>query len=165
MAAKKSAGSRTPATTTLDRLGLPYTPHEYTHDPAVDDYGREAAEALSMPPAQVFKTLLAEVDGQLVVGIVPVNGKLDLKALARAVGGKKAVMANPLLAERKTGYIVGGISPIGQKTSSPTFLDSTAAEHVNVLVSGGRRGLDIEIAVTDLLRATGGILAPIRRTD
>jgi Cys-tRNA(Pro)/Cys-tRNA(Cys) deacylase len=129
----------------------------------VTDFGREAAEALGVEPDRVFKTLLAEVDGRLVVGIVPVTGKLDLKALAAVVGGKKAVMADPAVAERKTGYLVGGISPIGQKTAHPTVLDETAELWDTVFVSGGRRGLDLELAPADLRRATDAQLADIAR--
>ena len=116
----------TPATVALDRAGIAYTPHAYEHDPANTNFGAEAASVLGLDPDQVFKTLLADLDGVLVVAIVPVGGKLDLKALAAALGGKKAVMAEPSLAERKTGYVVGGISPIGQKTAHPTVLDETA---------------------------------------
>jgi Cys-tRNA(Pro)/Cys-tRNA(Cys) deacylase len=133
------------------------------HDPAVTDFGREAADALGVEPDRVFKTLLADVDGALVVGIVPVTGKLDLKALAAAVGGKKAVMADAALAERRTGYIVGGISPIGQKARHDTVLDETAELWDTVFVSGGRRGLDLELAPTDLIRATHAIVADIAR--
>lgn len=111
----------------------------------------------------MFKTLLADVDGRLVVGIVPVTGKLDLKALAAAVGGKKAAMADPALAERRTGYVVGGISPIGQKTRHETVLDETAELWDTVFVSGGRRGLDLELAPADLIRATDAVVADIAR--
>ena len=116
----------TPATVALSAAGIPFTARHTTHDPATTNFGLEAATALGLDPDRVFKTLLAEVDGRLVVGIVPVTGKLDLKALAAAVGGKKAAMADPAVAERKTGYVVGGISPIGQKTALPTVLDETA---------------------------------------
>jgi Cys-tRNA(Pro)/Cys-tRNA(Cys) deacylase len=129
----------------------------------VTDFGREAADALGVEPERVFKTLLADVDGRLVVGIVPVTGKLDLKALAAAVGGKKAVMADAALAERRTGYIVGGISPIGQKTAHETVLDETAELWDTVFVSGGRRGLDLELAPADLIRATSAVVADIAR--
>ncbi len=111
----------------------------------------------------MFKTLLAEVDGRLVVGIVPVTGKLDLKALAAKVGGRKAAMADAALAERRTGYIVGGISPIGQKTAHETVLDETAELWDTVFVSGGRRGLDLELAPADLIRATSATVASIAR--
>ena len=153
----------TPATVALRAADIPYTERAYAHDPAVTDFGREAAEALGVEADRVFKTLLAVVDSSLVVGIVPVTGKLDLKALAAAVGGKKAVMAEPAVAERRTGYIVGGISPIGQKTTHPTVLDETAELWDSVFVSGGRRGLDLELAPADLVRATGAILADIAR--
>jgi Cys-tRNA(Pro)/Cys-tRNA(Cys) deacylase len=111
----------------------------------------------------VFKTLLADVDGRLVVGIVPVAGKLDLKALAAAAGGKKAVMADAALAERRTGYVVGGISPIGQKSRHETVLDETAELWDTVFVSGGRRGLDLELTPADLIRATSAVVADIAR--
>lgn len=153
----------TPATVALRKAGIPFTERAYAHDPAVTDFGREAAEALGVEPDRVFKTLLAEVDGRLAVGIVPVTGKLDLKALAAAVGGKKAVMADAALAERRTGYVVGGISPIGQKTAHPTVLDETAELWDTVLVSGGRRGFDIELAPADLVRATNATVADIAR--
>jgi Cys-tRNA(Pro)/Cys-tRNA(Cys) deacylase len=111
----------------------------------------------------VFKTLLTSVDGRLVVGIVPVSGQLDLKAVAAAVGGKKATMADPADAERVTGYVVGGISPIGQKKALPTVLDESAAAHPTVFVSGGRRGMDVELTPADLAAVTRATLAAIRR--
>lgn len=153
----------TPATGALAAAGIRFTAHSYDHDPATTNFGLEAASALELDPEQVFKTLLADVDGALVVGIVPVTGKLDLKALAAAVGGKKAEMADPKLAERRTGYVVGGISPIGQKNAHPTVLDETAELYDTIFVSGGRRGLDIEIAPADLVRATGAVIAAIGR--
>ena len=153
----------TPATVALASAGIRFTAHSYDHDPATTNFGLEAANALELDPEQVFKTLLADVDGALVVGIVPVTGKLDLKALAAAVGGKKAEMADPKLAERRTGYVVGGISPIGQKNAHPTVLDETAELYDTIFVSGGRRGLDIEIAPADLVRATGAVIAAIGR--
>ncbi len=153
----------TPATAALTAAGIRFTLREYEHDPANRDFGLEAATALGVDPDQVFKTLLASVDGELVVGIVPVSGKLDLKALAAAVGGKRAEMADAALAERRTGYVVGGISPIGQKTCLRTVLDETAELFDTILVSGGRRGLDLELAPGDLLEVTGGVLAAIAR--
>ena len=157
----------TPATAALVAAGVTFTEHSYAHDPSVANFGLEAAEALAasmgVEAAQVFKTLLTDVDGRLVVGIVPVTSKLDLKALAAAVGGKKAVMADPALAERRTGYLVGGISPIGQKRRLPTVLDDSADAYETVLVSGGRRGFDIELRPADLLAASGGTLASIAR--
>ena len=153
----------TPATVALTAAGIPFAPHAYEHDAANTNFGLEAASALGLDPERVFKTLLADVDGALTVAIVPVTGKLDLKALAAAVGGKKAEMADPRLAERKTGYVVGGISPIGQKNRHATVLDETAELFDTVFVSGGRRGFDIELAPGDLLSATGGFTAPIAR--
>jgi Cys-tRNA(Pro)/Cys-tRNA(Cys) deacylase len=153
----------TPATVALTAAGIPFIEHAYHHDPATTNYGLEAANALGLDPDRVFKTLLAEVDGRLVVGVVPVTGKLDLKALAAAVGGKRAEMADPALAERKTGYVVGGISPIGQRTLLPTVLDETAELWDTIYVSGGRRGFDIELAPADLIRATNATVADIAR--
>ncbi len=153
----------TPATVALTAAGIPFTPHAYEHDAANTNFGLEAAAALQLDPEQVFKTLLADVDGVLTVAIVPVTGKLDLKALASAVGGKKAEMADPKVAERKTGYVVGGISPIGQKTRHTTVLDETAELFDTIFVSGGKRGFDIELAPANLLAITGGVVAAIGR--
>ena len=158
----------TPATVALTAAGIRFVPHAYEHDAANTNYGLEAASALgldgaSISPEQVFKTLLADVDGALTVAIVPVTGKLDLKALAAAVGGKKAEMADPRVAERKTGYVVGGISPVGQKNRHTTVLDETAELFDTIYVSGGRRGFDIELAPSDLLAVTGGFFAAIAR--
>ena len=161
MAKRTVAG--TPATVALTAAGIPFAVHAYYHDASVTSFGLEAADALGIEPERVFKTLLAETDAGLVVGIVPVDGKLDLKALATAVAAKRAVMADPAVAERRTGYVVGGISPIGQKTRLPTVLDETAELFDTVFVSGGKRGLDIEIAPTDLVTATGATIAPIAR--
>ena len=155
--AKKQPGG-TPATVALTEAGIEFTTLTDEHDPAAPSYGLEAAEVLGLPPEQVFKTLLADVDGHLVVAIVPVAGKLDLKALASAVGGKKAAMADPALAERTTGYVVGGISPLGQRKRLPTVLDETA-----VYVSGGRRGFDLGLSPGDLLALTDGLAASIAR--
>ena len=162
MANKQSAGG-TPAIVALTRAGVMFTSHPYDHDPAAESYGLEAAEALGVEPARVFKTLLVGVDGRLVVGVVPVTGQLDLKAVAAAVGGKKAVMADPAAAERATGYVVGGISPLGQKRSHPTVVDSSGGDHDTVFVSGGRRGLDLELSPADLVRLTAAQVAPIGR--
>lgn len=157
--------SGTPATVALVAAGIAFTEHAYLHDPAAANFGLEAAEALGISvgvePERIFKTLLAEVDGRLVVGIVPVTSKLDLKALAAAVGGKKAAMADAAVAERRTGYVVGGISPIGQKSVHPTVLDETAELWDTVFVSGGRRGLDLELAPRDLVRVTAATVAAI----
>ena len=160
---KADAGTGTPATVALAAAGIRFTPHLYAHDAGVVNFGQEAADKLGLDPAQVFKTLLVDADGALVVGVVPVTGQLDLKALAVTVGAKKAVMADPKLAERKTGYIVGGISPIGQKTPLTTVVDETALLYDTVFVSGGRRGFDIELSPADLQRATGAVFADIAR--
>jgi Cys-tRNA(Pro)/Cys-tRNA(Cys) deacylase len=153
----------TPATVALKAAGIPFTEHAYAHDPANRNFGEEAAEVLGVDAGQVFKTLMVDVDGRLCVAIVPVTGKLDLGALAAAVRGKRAVLADPAVAERKTGYLVGGISPIGQKTSLPTVLDETAELFDTVFVSGGRRGFDIELAPSDLIAITDATVAAIAR--
>jgi Cys-tRNA(Pro)/Cys-tRNA(Cys) deacylase len=162
MAKKKGAGG-TPATVALTKAGVPFTEHAYAHDPAASSYGLEAAELLGLDPEQVLKTLFTAVDGRLVVGIVPVSGQLDLKAVAAAVGGKWATLADPAEAERATGYVVGGISPVGQKRAHPTVLDASAMAHGTVYVSGGRRGLDLGLSPADLVRVTDATVAPIRR--
>lgn len=161
--AKKQAAGGTPATVALTRARVPFTVHTYDHDPAASSYGLEAAQALRLDPDRVLKTLLTSVDGALVVGIVPVSGQLDLKAVAAAVGGKKAAMADPAVAERATGYVVGGISPLGQKRAHATVLDESATAHETVFVSGGRRGMDLELAPQDLVRLTDAVVAAIRR--
>jgi Cys-tRNA(Pro)/Cys-tRNA(Cys) deacylase len=163
MAKKQKAGGGTPATVALTEAGIPFEVRAYEHDPRASSYGTEAAEALGVDPERVFKTLLASLDGKLVVGIVPVSGQLDLKALARALGGSKAVMAEVAAAERVTGYVVGGISPIGQKRAHPTVLDESALVHATILVSGGRRGFDLELAPRDLVAITGAVTATIGR--
>lgn len=163
MAKRADASAGTPATVALARAGIVFSSHAYEHDPRAAAFGLEAAEKLGLDPARVFKTLLANVDGELAVAIVPVAMQLDLKALAQALGGKRAEMADPKVAERKTGYVVGGISPIGQKTALPTVLDESAILCETVFVSGGRRGLDLELAPDDLLAVTAGRYAPIAR--
>lgn len=163
MAKKERGAGGTPATVALTSAGIAFEVRAYEHDPRATSYGTEAAEALGVDPARVFKTLLASLDGRLVVGIVPVSGHLDLKALARALGGSKAVMAEVAAAERATGYVAGGISPIGQKRAHPTALDASARDHDTILVSGGRRGLDLEIAPDDLVAITAAVIATIGR--
>ncbi|AXH95231.1 Cys-tRNA(Pro) deacylase [Ornithinimicrobium avium] len=164
MAKKKVAGG-TPATVALERAGIRYDVRSYVHDPASVSFGLEAAEALGVEPARVFKTLLVDTDKGLGVGIVPVDHLLDLKAVAAALGAKKATMADPAVAERVTGYVVGGISPVGQKKALPTVLDASAGQHATILVSGGRRGLDLELAPSDLLTVVRGSSAPIARSS
>jgi Cys-tRNA(Pro)/Cys-tRNA(Cys) deacylase len=154
----------TPATKALARSGIDFTTHPYEHDPRHPNFGEEAATALGLSTAEVFKTLLALVDGAPVVAIVPVGGSLDLKALAAAAGGRRAQMCDPATAQRLTGYVVGGISPIGQKRALPTFLDDSALALERVYVSGGRRGLDIGLRPSDLADATAATCVPIART-
>ena len=161
MPRRKQGG--TPATVALDRAGIDYRLRPYEHDPRAASYGLEAAAALDVDPGRVFKTLLANLDRRLVVAVVPVAGQLDLKALARVLGGSRAVMADVTTAERATGYVVGGISPIGQKRPHPTVLDATALGHATILVSAGRRGLDLELAPADLVSITGAIVDRVGR--
>jgi Cys-tRNA(Pro)/Cys-tRNA(Cys) deacylase len=153
----------TPAVLALRAARVDHTLHEYAHDPRSDSFGLEAAAALGLDPDRVYKTLMATADGALVVAVVPVSGRLDLKALARALGASKAAMADLKEAERATGYVAGGISPFGQKKQHPTVVDETVELWNTVFVSGGRRGLDVEIAPADLIEVTGAILADIGR--
>jgi len=155
------AGRGTTATIALERAKIPFTLHEYAHDPRHDSYGLEASEALRVPPERVFKTLVAAVDGALAVGVVPVHRQLDLKALAAATGGKKAVLAEVAAAERATGYVAGGISPVGQRRRLPVVVDESALACETMFCSGGRRGLEIEIAPANLIRAAGAKVAAI----
>jgi Cys-tRNA(Pro)/Cys-tRNA(Cys) deacylase len=141
-----------------------FTVHEYAHDPRSESFGLEAANELGLDPDRVYKTLMASADGALVVAVVPVSGRLDLKALARAVGASKAAMADVKAAERATGYVAGGISPFGQKRAHPTVVDETVELWDTVYVSGGRRGLDVEIAPADLIEVTGAIVGDISRS-
>jgi Cys-tRNA(Pro)/Cys-tRNA(Cys) deacylase len=162
VARKDARGAGTPALVALAAAGVPHTPRTYAHDAASDlGYGLEAAHALGVDPAQVFKTLVADVEGALTVAVVPVTGRLDLKALAHAVGAKRAAMADPHAAERATGYVVGGISPLGQRTRLRTVVDETVWLFDTVLVSGGRRGLDVELAPDDLVRLTDAVVAAV----
>jgi Cys-tRNA(Pro)/Cys-tRNA(Cys) deacylase len=158
------AGRGTPATLALTKAKVAHTVHEYDHDPAAQSYGEEAAQALGHDPERVFKTLLATVDGTLHVAVVPVAGSLDLKALAAAVSGKRAAMADPVLAERTTGYVRGGISPLGQRKRLPTVLDATALAHPTIFVSAGRRGLEVELEPAALATLTAAKVAPIAAT-
>ncbi|AWE49787.1 Cys-tRNA(Pro) deacylase [Streptomyces nigra] len=160
---KQQQSGGTPATVALTAAGVAYTVHSYDHDPAHPSYGEEAAQAMGVSPDRVFKTLVADVDGALTVAVVPVAGQLDLKALAAAVGGKRAAMADPALAERTTGYVRGGISPLGQRKRLRTVLDASASDHDTICVSAGRRGLEVELAPADLAALTGAVLAPVGR--
>jgi Cys-tRNA(Pro)/Cys-tRNA(Cys) deacylase len=156
----------TPAIKAAKAAGVSIGIHEYGHDPANTRFGMEAAQALGLDPARVYKTLLIALNGdakRLAVAVVPVDGQLDLKAMAAACGVKKVEMADPAQAQRVTGYLVGGISPLGQKKRLPTVLDQTVTDFETVFVSGGRRGLDIEIAPADLQRLCDARLAAIGR--
>ena len=157
------AGRGTTATIALDRAKIPFTLHEYEHDPRSGSYGLEASEALGVPPERVFKTLVADVDGQLTVAVVPVSGSLDTKALATATGGKKAAMADPALAERASGYVTGGIAPLGLRRPLPVVVDETALGYPTIFCSAGQRGMQIELAPADLVAAAGAQTAPIAR--
>lgn len=163
MAKKQSGG--TPATVALTQAGITFTLHPYEHDPRAESFGLEAATVLGVAPERVFKTLLASVDGVLTVAVVPVSGQLDLKALARAAGGRRAEMADPRSAERATGYVLGGISPVGQRRAHPTVVDRSALDHPTILVSGGRRGLDVELAAADLIVLTAAIVDQVGRAQ
>lgn len=147
----------------LTRLKITHKVHSYEHDPRGAAYGLEAAAALGVAAERVFKTLIADVDERLTVAVVPVAGSLDLKALADAAGGKRAKMAEPAEAERATGYVTGGISPLGQRRRLPVVLDASALEHETIMVSAGQRGLEIELAPADLVRAAAAVVAPIGR--
>ncbi|BEL09932.1 Cys-tRNA(Pro) deacylase [Actinoplanes sichuanensis] len=158
--AKKAAG--TPATVLLTTERVAHALHPYEVSPDAPNYGALVAEALGVAPERLFKTLVAEVDGGLVVGVVPVTGDLDLKALASAAGGKRAALADRAAAERSSGYVRGGISPLGQRKRLPTVIDDTAAGLDLMYVSAGRRGLQVSLAPADLIRLTSAIVAPIR---
>jgi len=151
----------TPATVLLRTSGTDFTLHPYDHDPRAEAFGDEAAAALCVSPDQIFKTLIASVDGRLACAVVPVAGRLDLKAFAAALGGKRAELAEPAAAARATGYVVGGISPLGQKSRLRTVVDASALGFATVYVSAGRRGLQVELAPADLVRLTGASSAAI----
>lgn len=156
----------TPAVKAAEKAGISYRLHEYAHDSANLSFGLEAAEKLGVPPARVFKTLLVclnQDNKRLAVAVVPVDAQLDLKAMARACKAKKVAMAEPMVAERATGYIVGGISPLGQKRMLPTVLDQSVSEFDTVFVSAGRRGMDIELAGGELCSTCRASLAPLAR--
>lgn len=150
------AGRRTPAVVAAERAGVAFTVHEYAHDPRAPSYGLEAVEKLGLDPARVFKTLVADVDGTLTVAVVPVQGQLDLRAL-----GKRARLAEAKDAERATGYVAGGISPLGQRRRLPTVVDETALAFETIHVSAGRRGLELELAPEDLVALTDARIAAV----
>jgi Cys-tRNA(Pro)/Cys-tRNA(Cys) deacylase len=154
----------TPALRRLEAAGVPFRLHRYAHDPAADSFGREAADKLGVAPDRLFKTLVADIDGKgAVLAVLPVAGRLDLKKLAVAAGGKKADLADPKQAERLTGYVVGGISPVGGRKALPTLLDETALLYETIFVSAGQRGLQIELAPADLQAVSGATLADLVR--
>jgi len=153
----------TPAINAARKAKIPFTVHEYEHDPNCASYGLEAAEKLGIDPARVFKTLVADLGGELVVAIIPVEAMLGLKHLAKAAGAKKAAMADKALVERTTGYVLGGVSPLGQKKRLRTFIDSSARNHPSIHVSAGRRGLEIELSPENLARLTSAAFADLRQ--
>ena len=160
---RRPGGKGTPATVAATRANVAFTLHPYEATAGEESYGEAAADALGVPRDRLFKTLVTEVDGDLTVAVVPVSSALDLKALAGAAGGKRAAMADPVQAERVTGYVRGGISPLGQRRSLPTVVDSSASAFPTIYVSAGRRGLQIELAPADLIRLTGATTAEIAR--
>lgn len=151
----------TPATVVLAKAKADFTLHPYDHDPGAQAYGEEAADALGLPYERIFKTLVAEVESGLAVAVVPVSGKLDLKALAAALKSKRAAMADAAKVERVTGYVVGGISPLGQRKQLPTVVDASALEFETIYFSAGKRGLQIETAPANLISLTRAVTADI----
>jgi ybaK/ebsC protein len=160
---KSKGGQGTPATVALTKAGVEFTLHPYEHDPNAQAYGEEAADALGVPYERIFKTLVAETEGGLAVAVVPVAGRLDLKAFAAALGGKRAALADAAKVERVTGYVVGGISPLGQRKRLPTVVDESALGFETIYFSAGRRGLQIETAPGELIRLTGAVTAAITK--
>jgi len=153
----------TPGILAAKKAGVPFTVHEYDHDPSAPSFGMEAAEKLGIPPERVFKTLVVRLDGrELAVGVIPVDSMLSMKAIAKAAGAKKAEMASQADVERSTGYVLGGVSPLGQKKRLRTFIDVSAEVFETVFVSAGKRGLDMEIAPGDLRALCGGTFAPLQ---
>jgi len=162
MPKKADRSAATPAIVALAAAGVDFDLHPYTVSPDAPNYGALVAQALGIAPGAVFKTLIAEVDGGLAVGVVPVTGDLDLKALAAAIGGKRAGLADRAAAERSSGYVRGGISPLGQRRRLPTVVDDSAPALDRMYVSAGRRGLQVSLAPADLVRLTGAVLTKIR---
>jgi Cys-tRNA(Pro)/Cys-tRNA(Cys) deacylase len=160
---KKTKKQATPALDVAEGAGISYTVHAYEHDPAHESFGLEAAEKLGIDPERVFKTLVVAHEGELCVGVVPVNQQLDLKAIASALDVKSVTMSDVAIAERTTGYVAGGISPLGQKKRLRTVLDESMKQFDTVNVSAGKRGLEIELTPDDLAALTGATFAPISR--
>jgi len=161
--AEKNSADATAAFTALRRAAVPVTAHRYRHDPRAESYGVEGADALGVDPGRVFKTLMIDVAGELCAALTPVSSSLDLKAAAAALGGKKAALADPRSAERATGYVVGGISPVGQRTNHRTVVDESVFDWPTVFVSGGRRGLQAELRPVDLVAVTSAVVAAVSR--
>jgi Cys-tRNA(Pro)/Cys-tRNA(Cys) deacylase len=152
----------TPAINAIKKQKIPYTIHQYEHDPANEAYGKEAADKLGIDEQRVFKTLVVHLeDKRLVVAVLPVSSMLSMKHIAKAAGAKKAAMADKALVERTTGYVLGGVSPLGQKKRLPTIIDFTAENFPTIYVSAGRRGLQIELAAKDLAVLTGAVFADL----
>jgi Cys-tRNA(Pro)/Cys-tRNA(Cys) deacylase len=151
----------TPATTALEKAGIAFTLHEYDYDPNAPRIGLQAAEALGIAPDRLLKTLMAKAGNAIVCVMAPSDKEVSLKRLAAAAGAKEAAMLPPAEAERVTGYHVGGLSPLGQRKRSAAFIERAALSHPTVLVNGGRRGLQIEIAPSDLVRAIGAKVADL----
>lgn len=155
----------TPGIHAASKAGIFHRVHEYEHDPGSTGYGTEAADKLGVEPARIFKTLVVTLDGKtLAVGVVPVTGMLNMKLIAKAAGGKKASMADPQEVQRRTGYVLGGVSPLGQKNRLKTFIDASAGCFDTVYISAGRRGLEIELSPADLANLTGGQLVALQQT-
>lgn len=156
----------TPGIDTARKAKVSHSIHEYSHDPSSESYGSEAAEKMGVDPRRVFKTLVVSIDGkELAVGVVPVTAMLSMKRIAKAAGGKKATMADPAEVQRTTGYVLGGVSPLGQKKRLKTFIDESAAGFDTLFVSAGRRGLEIELAPADLQKLTGARLAALTQEE
>jgi Cys-tRNA(Pro)/Cys-tRNA(Cys) deacylase len=154
----------TPAIEMVTRAGIPYVTHSYRHDPQHESYGMEAVEKLGLPAARVFKTLVVSLDGKgLAVGVVPVSSKLDLKALAKVLKVKKITMADARVVERSSGYVLGGVSPLGQKRLLPTVIDISAQSFSHIYVSAGKRGLEIELNPGDLVQLLNASMAEITK--
>lgn len=158
---RRTRSPATPATRVLAERGIPVTVHTYEHDPAITDFGAEAATKLNVAVGRVYKTLIVEADGSLAVVVIPVHARMNRSRVAAALGVKHVHLADPAVAERKTGYVIGGISPVGQKTSLRTVVDDSCHAHDTIFVSAGRRGVDIEIAPADLLAVTNGAAASL----
>ncbi len=151
--------ARTPAIAAAEQAGVAHLVHAYEHDPKAESYGLEAAERMGVDPARVFKTLVLDLDGSLAVAVVPVTSQLDLRTL----GGKRSRLAEPRDVERSTGYVLGGVSPLGQRKRLPTTVDASALEHETVFVSAGQRGLELELDPRDLVRLTSAVVGVVTR--